>query len=520
MNPERIEQLRDPSIYPQRADYVDIIQTHLSVVCLVGDWAYKLKKTIQLPFADFSTLAKRRFFCEEELRLNRRLCPVWYREVVALCRDSSGDLSFGGRAGEIVDFALVMKRLPGDRMLDVMLLAGAVATADIEAIAERMSAFHRVADRGPEVNENGSPEKLRDFALANFEETRQGAGTVFSAELHAGLEQRTHRDFKRWLPILKERALSGKVVDGHGDLHARNICLSHPLAIYDCIEFNPAFRCGDVATEHAFLVMDLRYRGQAALADAYLNAVIAASGDEVIRDLIPPLLRYRAMVRAKVSAITASETEISGEDREESRESARRYLRLAAASAIEEDGPWWLLFCGLPAAGKSCIAEALCRSANGTWPVLSTDRIRKELAGAVTTETLSGEYYTSGFSRQTYDELRKRAVAAMATARVLILDANSREKGERFLTLAAARSVGARLAILAVETREETTITRLNQRSKDPGTESDADDTVYRKLKATFEVPTDDEADLRISVSGDLTADEAADQVLAALVKS
>lgn len=518
MNPERIEQLRDPAIYPERPEDVGILQTHLSVVCLVGDSAYKLKKSIQLPFADFSTLEKRRFFCEEELRLNRRLCPEWYREVVALHRDSAGALSFGDAAGEIVDYALVMRRLPADRMLDVMLEAEAVSVADIEAIAERMSAFHREADRGPEVRENGSPEKLRDFAMANFEETRQAVGTVFPSELHSALEHRTLWDFEQWLPILQEREQSGKVVDGHGDLHARNICLSNPLAIYDCIEFNPAFRCGDVATEHAFLVMDLRYRGHAELAAAYLNAVIAASGDEGIREMMPPLLRYRAMVRAKVATIAAKETEISDGDRKESRETARRYLRLAAASAIEEDGPWWLMSCGLPASGKSSIAEALSRSATGAWPVLSTDRIRKDLAGVVSTEPLSAEFYTPEFSRRTYDKLRARVVEASASARVVILDANFREKEERSLTLAAARSVGARLAILVVEAREETVAARLNHRANDPNAESDADYAVYRKLKAAFEVPTADEADRRILVAGDIASDDAADQVLASLL--
>ena len=518
MDPERIEQLRDPALYPERPEAVEILQTHLSVVCLVGDSAYKLKKSIRLPFADFSTLEKRHHFCEEELRLNRRLCPEMYRNVVALRRNSEGALAFNDAAGEIVDYALVMRRLPANRMLDVMLKDDAVSVADIEAIAKRMSAFHREADRGPEVSENGSPDKLRDFALANFEETRQAVGTAFPSELHSALEQRTRRDFEHWLPTLQERAQSGKVVDGHGDLHARNICLTDPLAIYDCIEFNPAFRCGDVATEHAFLVMDLRYRGHAELAAAYLNAVIAASGDDGIRDLMPPLLRYRAMVRAKVAAIASSETELQEEDRAESRETARRYLRLAVASAIEEDGPWWLLFCGLPASGKSSIADALNRSAAGAWPVLSTDRVRKELAGGDATESLSAEFYTPEFSRRTYDELRARAVEASSASCVVVLDANSREKEERSLILSAARSVGARLAILVVEAREETVAARLNHRANDPDAESDADYAVYRKLKAAFEVPTADEADRRILVAGDIASDDAADQVLASLL--
>ncbi len=519
MNPECIDLLRDPALYPERPEVVEIVQTHLSVVCLVGDSAYKFKKSVRLPFADFSTLENRRHFCEEELRLNRRLCPWLYREVVTLRRDRAGRLSLVGGEGEIVDHALVMGRLPAERMLDVRLASDAVSVEDIEAIAERMSAFHREAERGPEIHENGAPEKLRGFALANFEETRQAVGTIFPADLHTALERRTRADFDRWLPILQERAGAGKIVDGHGDLHARNICLSNPLAIYDCIEFNPAFRCGDVATEHAFLLMDLRYRGHAGLASVYLNAVIAASGDDGIREMMPPLLRYRAMVRAKVSAIAAGESELSEEDRAEAGETARRYLRLAAASAIEEEGPWWLLFCGLPASGKSSIADALSCSAAGAWPVLSTDRIRKELAGRVSTEPLPEEFYSPGFSRRTYDELRARAVRASLTSRVVVLDANSRGKEERSLILRACRSVGARLAILMVEAGEETVMARLAHRATDPEAESDANCAVYRKLKAAFEVPTADEADRLIPVSGaGVEADVAADEVLAVLL--
>ena len=365
MNTERIKRLRNPAVFPEESGEVEILQTHLSVVCLVGDAAFKFKKPIRLPFADFSTLEKRRHFCEEELCLNRRLCPEIYLEVVTLCRDEDGNLRMGQGAGEVVDYAVKMRRLPAERMLDVMLKTNAVRVADVEEIAKRMTTFHRQADRGPETMRKGSPDRLRGFAMANFEESRSTIGEVFPARLHANLEAQTSEDFDRWLPELRERADTGHVVDGHGDLHARNICLTDPVAIYDCIEFNPGFRCGDVATEHAFLIMDLRFRGHPELAAAYFDAVEAATDDRAMRSIMPMLLRYRAMVRAKVSAIAAGESELPESQREESLDIARRYLRLAAVSAIEEAGPWWLIFCGLPASGKSSIADALAKAAGG-----------------------------------------------------------------------------------------------------------------------------------------------------------
>lgn len=513
MDPSRIEQLRDPAIYPERPESVEILQTHLSVVALSGDHAYKFKKAIRLPFADFTSMEQRGRFCGEEVRLNRRLCPGIYEGVVELRCDGEGRLRIGGE-GELVDYAVRMRRMPQDRMMDVLLGRNGVERGEVEAIARQVVDFHRGAGRGPEVAAAGDPEQLQDFALANFGETRG----LFPGPLHRALEARTRRDFDRFLPLLKERAASGFVVDGHGDLHARNICLIDPPAIYDCIEFNPAFRCGDVATEHAFLAMDLRFRGHPELARAYLETVLAESGDPGMAEVLPMLIRYRAMVRAKVSAITSGESEIPADARAEAASLAVRYLRLAAATAVEEEGPWWLAFCGLPASGKSSVAEALRRSSGEAWPVLSSDRIRKELAGASPTETLPSEFYTPAFSRRTYDELRSRAATASDSSPVVILDANFREREERLLARNAARESGARFALLQVEAGEARVIERLARRKEDPRSVSDADRAVYEKLKAHFESPLESEADLLIHVPGEVDPDVATEGILAGLL--
>jgi aminoglycoside phosphotransferase family enzyme/predicted kinase len=519
MNAEWIERLRDPAAFPERPDRVEIRQTHLSLVCLAGDAAYKLKKPIRLPFADFSTLELRERFCHEELRLNRRLCPEVYLSVEPLRRLADGRLSFcPGEEGEIVDHAVKMRRLPEERMLDRVLEEGAVTESEIRAIARRVAAFHAQAGRGESVAELGSPERVRGFALANFAETRELAGTVFPAALHEALAGRAQRDFDRWMPELHRRALEGHVVDGHGDLHARNICLTEPPSIFDCIEFCPSFRCGDVATEHAFLAMDLRFRGHPELAAAYLDEVMLATGDTGMREVLPVLFRYRAMVRAKVSAIAAGESDFSETARAEAADTARRYLRLAAASAIEEDGPLWLMFCGLPGSGKSSVADCLSRASGGAWPIFSTDRIRKELAGVPPTDPLPPAFYTPEFSRRTYDELRRRALAASGPGKVVILDANFRERAERALTAESASKAGARLAILALQTSEDTIVSRLDHRATVPGTISDADRAVFRSLRDQFEPPNAAEAGRLIAVPGDAAAEFAAADIFAALL--
>jgi aminoglycoside phosphotransferase family enzyme/predicted kinase len=497
MDPAFIESLRDPAIYPEKPDRVGILQTHLSVVVLSGDYAYKFKKSIRLPFADFTDPENRRWLCQEEVRLNRRLCPRIYEEVVELRRDASGRLRLGG-TGELVDCAVKMRRLPQERMMDVLLEEGRVTEAEVIAVARRVIAFHRDAERGPAVDAAGDPRKLCGFALANFSETRG----FFPEALHRALEERTREDFDRLLPLLMERAASGCLVDGHGDLHARNICLVEPPAIYDCIEFCPAFRCGDTALEHAFLLMDLRFRGHPELARRYLDIVLEESGDDTIGRVLPLFMRYRAMVRAKVAAITAGEGEFTGAERAAAKETAHRYFRLAAALAVEDGAPRWLLCCGLPASGKSVAASALAAASGGAWPVLSSDRIRKELAGVSATDRLPAAFYGEAFSKRTYGELLARAVAATTPGGVVIIDANFRSRAGRKRFREAAGAAGAACDLLFLEPGEETALERLRIRSAEGGSVSDADGAVYEALKREFDVPEAGEADRFIRLPG------------------
>jgi uncharacterized protein len=512
MHPDLIEQLGDPGVYPDGPERVEIVQTHLSVVALAGDFAYKWKKSIRLPFADFSTLGRRKFFCEEELRLNRRLCPAIYLEVCPLRRADDGQLAIGG-AGEIIDYAVKMRRLPAADMLDVRLAENRVTPEQIRDIARRVAAFHRAAVADPEVTASCAPEKLREFALANFAETRGAVDTVFHPELHAALEKQTITDFARLVPVLSRRRNEGRVVDGHGDLHARNICLTDPVAIYDCIDFEPAFRRGDVATEHAFLIMDLRFRGHPELAEVYLREIVAATGDREMESMIPALARYRAMVRAKVSAITSGEKEISGRSRREAGANAARYLRLAAALAVEERGPVWLALCGLPGTGKSTLAGELHDA--GSWTVLSSDRIRKELAGVAEDTRLPDSAYSAEFSHRTYAALFVRAAKPRPGPRVVVLDANFRDRAARAAARAAAAAHGAGFVLAPISISEAEACRRLDARTADVRQASDADRAVYEKLKRRFEPVDAGEADLVIPLDGDQPAACLADLLLA-----
>lgn len=526
MEPERIAVLENPAVFPEHPREIEILQTHLSVVCLSGEFAYKFKKSIELPFADFTSLEKRQFYCEEEFRLNRRLCPDTYLSVVRLV-ETGGEERFRieekdeetpgkDENARVRDYAVRMRRLPAERMMDVLLDEDGVDEAHVREIAERVCRFHRETGRSEQAEELGDPERLREFALANFEETDFCCGDIFPESLHRALRERAEEDFERHLPTMRDRLRRGLVVEGHGDLHARNICLTEPVAIYDCIEFEPALRCADVATEHAFLVMDLRFRGHPELADAYRRAVIESSGDKEMETLLPMLIRYRAMVRAKVAALTASESELSDEEREKASAEASCYLRFVAGIGTEERGPTWLVLAGLPGSGKSTVAARLSELLG--WPVVSSDPVRKELAGRETAETLPSDFYTEAFSDRVYAAVADRAGEQVREGLpVVVIDANFRERRRREEIRERALRADAGLVLVWLEIDTETAEKRLAGRAAEGGADSDADVAVFRELVRSGEEPVADDSPtvLRIDASG--TPEEVVDRILTGL---
>ncbi|MBL9077243.1 MAG: AAA family ATPase [Planctomycetes bacterium] len=516
-----LAELRDPACYPHAPAAVQLVQTHLSVVCLAGDLVYKLKKARRLPFVDFSTLAARRATCRDEVRLNRRLCADVYLGTAALRRDAGGALRFAAIGDDDgpddLDTAVVMRRLPADRMLDRLVHERRATTAEIERLARHLAAFHAGADRGPAVLAAGDPLRLQGFAAANFRELAAVPDHGLPAALLQRVAAASAEDFARLLPLLQRRAAAGRVVDGHGDLHARNVCLVEPPVVYDCIEFEPAFRCGDVATENAFLVMDLRHRHAPDLAAVWTAAYVAASGDTEQPALLPPLVAYRAMVRAKVAALAAAEPELPADDRAAARRSAHRHLWLAAAASLEARGPRWLVVCGPPASGKSSLCTALVDVAH--WPHFATDVVRKQLAGLPPAATAGGEHYTAAASQRTYDELLRRAAAATAAgAPVVLLDGNFPTAALRAAAAAAARAAGARLQVAFVAVDAATAAARAARRTADPDRVSDADAAVTARLHAAFAPPTAGEGLALVQLDGAQPTEALAAHLLGALL--
>ena len=505
-DPRLLAALADPACFPHAPRAVQLVQTHLSIVCLADQLVYKLKKTITLPFVDFAPLGKRRHACREEVRLNRRLCPDVYLGTAAL-RPAAGTpaLRFaplGDDDGpDDVDVAVVMRRLPQERMLDELLRAHSVTVAEVEALADHVARFHATTEVLPVDRALALVDELLRFAAANFPELAAVRGHGLPEHLLDALATAHARGCAALAEPLRARARRGLCLDGHGDLHARNICMTTPPAIYDCIEFELRFRCGDQALEVAFLVMDLRYRGSTPLADAFVRRYATARGDRELPKLLPTLTAYRAMVRAKVAAFAAAEPDLSAADRDGARGSARRHLELAAALQLEANGPRWLVLCGPPASGKSSLARALHELAG--WPHFATDVVRKQLAGLAPHEPGRPEHYSDAFSQHTYATLHERAAAATAAgATVVLLDGNFPTPAHRAAVAAAARRSGAAPTFVHVAVAPAIAATRAAARRTDPTNVSDADPAVTAARHASFVPPVAAEGHPVLAVDG------------------
>ncbi len=414
-----------------------------------------------------------------------------------LCRCSgfrTASWSFRENGGEIVEYAVLMKRLPEELMMDRLLAEDDVSIEQTQEVARIVARFHQQAEPTAEVQEAGSPANQRTAILDNFNVAKE----VFDPGLHDAVEKRARSDADALLAQLSKRAARGLVVDGHGDLHSRNICLTNPPAIFDCIEFSPKLRCGDVAVENAFLMMDLIYRGHRELACAYLDTYIAESGDEEQRRLMPAFVSYRAMVRAKVAALTASDPNVCETERAHASESAARHLQFSAAAALNGQ-PLLIITCGLPGTGKSYICQALAE--RSAWPLIVSDVVRKELAGFDAKDRLPAEFYRPEFSTRTYGEVIRRACEELPQTCVVV-DANFPTAEIRALAATAAEDAHARPAIVWVTAPEPVVLKRIAARSKDKSTISDADVTDYEKLKTAFEPPSGSEGLPIVEVDG------------------
>src|SRR5262245_61227380 len=465
-----VHALAQPGFYPHRPETVEHIQTHISHVFLAGAYAYKLKKAVRFPFLDFGTVERRGRFCAEEVRLNRRLCPSVYLDVVPITRTSAGDLRLGGSV-ETVDYLVWMRRLPAARMLPELLRAGAVDPESIDALARALAAFHAAAPTGPEIAVYADPDHLRRRWDEEAGSIEAFVGRLLPAEDHEVLADFGPSFIRTHETTLRARQQAGRIREGHGDLHAANVCLldaplvepadlpplSAGIYVFDCIEFSDAFRCNDVASEVAFLAMDLESREHLDLARRFVDAYVTAASDPTIRVLLPFYACYRAGVRGKVDGLTSTEAEVEATDREAAARRARRHFALAVRHAWQAGGPAVVACCGLSGSGKSTLAAE--PAAVTRFALLSSDVTRKRSASDGPAVAPYGTALYSPASREaTYVALCADADRALAAGRGVIADATFVRAADRARLAAVARSH--RRPVMFVECRADEAVIR------------------------------------------------------------
>ncbi len=475
------QQLLDPSSYPEETHAVTFKETHISRIYLTDAHAYKFKKPLDLGFLDFSTLEKRHHYCHEEVRLNRRYTSGTYLGVVAL-RRHDGKVSFGGGQGKVIDYAVQMRRLPEERMLNQLIEKGARELPD--AMPQLGMALIALFDQSAVCRDEPlrNADVVRENCAENFRQTRPAIGVALTEEAHTLGRQATEDDLAELAELMLAREAGGFVREGHGDLHTANICLTEPICIYDCIEFNRRFRVADIAADLAFLIMDLEFLGRRDLADMLCAHYQAHSTDPDFMRLLPFYKRYRAWVRGKVDAILAAEPEASRANRRKAAQLACRYFNLALGYQLR---PTLFLTAGLMGVGKTTLARTLARATGARH--LRSDVVRKQLAAMPIDQPCLDDYATGLYSREmtarTYTELFNTSANLLTRGCSVIIDASFAADHERRRFLDLADQVGRPAWLLHLECPDEMILTRLDQRSGDA---SDGRRELFARQKANF----------------------------------
>ena len=418
-----LQALQKPSIFDHPVEEFQVIQTHISWVLLTGPFAYKIKKPVNLGFVDFSTPERRRHFCAEELRLNRRLAPAVYLDVVTIT--GTVEAPKVGGVGQAIEFAVKMKQFPQQNLLTHLLQQGKINSSNIDGLAKQIADFHAVIQiASPEIP-FGSPDALAQPVLANFQYLPTEASTVLGEGRLTRLRHWTEREHDRRSEFFVKRKSEGCIRECHGDLHLGNMALiDDQVVVFDCIEFNETFRWIDVMSELAFIVMDLIDRGRPDFAYRLLNGYLERMGDYEGLAVFQYYLTYRAMVRAKVAGIRLEQEERRGPERKSTENELRGYLELAERLSQPRQ-PSLILMHGLSGSGKTTIAQLILETIGAIR--IRSDIERKRLfdlsPDARSEQGSHGSIYGSDATERTYQKLEDLAEKILEAGFIVIVDA-------------------------------------------------------------------------------------------------
>jgi hypothetical protein len=488
-----VEALHDPACYPHPVQPIRIIETHISIVVLTGTFAYKIKKPVDLGFLDFTTLEKRRLFCDEELRLNSRLAPEIYLDVVRIC--GTPETPRIGGTGEVIEYAVRMREFAQEALADRVLARGELTSRHIDALAVLVAEFHLRTPRSSENDEYGAPEAILASAAQNFAQIRALQAQAEHLPVLDEVETWSRREHERLRKVFLRRKHEGGVRECHGDLHLRNILLlDGKPRVFDCIEFNPELRWIDVMNEVAFLVMDLRAASRPKFAARFLNAYLESTGDYGGLGVMRYYLVYRAMVRAKINLMRARQLETGAEESITHEEQFRRYLALAQSS-VRPPRPFILITHGLSGSGKTTLSLPLVELTGAIR--IRSDVERKHMHNLAAQDRrrsgISEGLYRTDVTAATYTRLLDLAGTVVKSGHGVVVDATFLQRRHRDMFRAQAERAGVPFLIVDFSASERILRERIVARNERGNDASDADLAVLEHQFATHEPLQPDE---------------------------
>ncbi len=501
-----LDHLKNPSLYGSDVDNVNVLQTHISFVALTGEYAYKIKKPVNFGFLDFSTLEKRKQFCKEELRLNKRLCPDIYLDVIPLTQNND-HLELNGK-GPVVEYAVKMKEFPQDKIMTTLLKKGAINEKTIENLCSILVDFYRRNTSTEEIKRYGTRDAVKKNIDENFEQTASVVGKTISKETYAYLKQANEQFFQKNKDVFSQRIAAGTIQDCHGDLHSGNIVVDDDICIFDCIEFNKRFRYCDVASDIGFLAMDLDYQNHPYLSSNLIQMYVEKSGDTGIFNVLNFYKSYRAHVRGKVIGFKLNDPTIDDAEKQDTVTTANKYYALskyyASLFLLDLTNEKTLLFMvsGLTGTGKSTLSLKIAIDYHAQR--LNTDVIRKELAGIDKYQRHHDPMNTGLYAPEkvstTYETVMEKASTLLKQGYNVVLDATFQKKKYRALAQKVAARHNARFVALHCVSPDHVVKQWLEERLKRK-TATDGRWEVYIAQKESYEALGADEPHLQIDMS-------------------
>jgi aminoglycoside phosphotransferase family enzyme/predicted kinase len=485
-----IEFLLNPDNYPEKPHVVDHYETHISHVFVGDSIAYKVKKPVDFGFLDFTTLEKRRLFCREEVRLNSRLAKDYYLGVTPIYSEDNTYSFSRTAAAKIAEYAVQMRRIPEERLLDYLIGQGRLLHTEMEPVGITLARFHEdvPAYRGRLYGGLGSVIAATE---ENHEEIKPFVGLTLDQRLYDDLVEYARGFIRQWKGLFELRKKDGLVREGHGDLHSQHVCLTHPPIIFDCIEFNKRFRISDMLEDIAFLLMDLEFRGRWDLSRTLFRAYFSIRRDALVAQLLRFYKVYRAVVRGKIEGLTARSVTDEGA-RQDAVRRAKEYFSLAGyyiKSGNARFNP--IIFMGVSGSGKSAIATGLFPDAF----ILRSDAVRKELLGLKPDEHKYVEYgtgvYAGDMTEKTYRVLAQRAVEETRSGKRVILDATYLKEAERLALLSACTDANLNPFFIHCCAAEPVLMKRVERRFAEGADVSDAHPSILQEQLKIKEEPSD-----------------------------